>query len=92
MDISFDPAKRAWTLKERGLDFADAWMLFEGPIWTRADLRLDYPEPRFLSTGMLSGRCVIVVWTPRSDGRRIIPMRHTHADEQAAFQRALDGP
>ncbi|MCC6440576.1 MAG: BrnT family toxin, partial [Rhodanobacteraceae bacterium] len=28
MDIEFDPAKRAMTLLERGLDFADAGALF----------------------------------------------------------------
>ena len=92
MDISFDPAKRAWTLAERGLDFADAGLVFEGLVWTREDTRFDYPEHRFTSTGMLGGRCVVVVWTPRDEGRRIISMRHTHAGEEAAFQRAVGRP
>jgi uncharacterized protein len=30
MDISFDPAKRDKTLAERGLDFADAGLVFAG--------------------------------------------------------------
>ena len=30
--ITFDPAKRDWTLHERGLDFADAAEVFTGGI------------------------------------------------------------
>jgi uncharacterized DUF497 family protein len=32
MEISYDPAKRAATLEERGLDFVDAPEVFSGPI------------------------------------------------------------
>jgi uncharacterized DUF497 family protein len=31
MAITFDPAKRAWTLRERGLDFERAAEVFAGP-------------------------------------------------------------
>jgi uncharacterized DUF497 family protein len=30
MDIEFAPEKRNLILRERGLDFADAWKLFDG--------------------------------------------------------------
>ena len=72
MNISFDPAKRQATLEERGLDFADALTLFEGPELTALDDRKDYGEDRFITYGYLHGRAVILVWTPRDDGRRII--------------------
>jgi len=42
VDISFDPAKRAFTLKERGLDLADAGMVFAGRTITVQDTRRDY--------------------------------------------------
>lgn len=42
MEISFDPAKRAATLIERGLDFADAAEVFAGPNVTIEDTRRDY--------------------------------------------------
>jgi hypothetical protein len=29
-DLSYDPAKRDWTLARRGLDFEDAWLVFNG--------------------------------------------------------------
>jgi uncharacterized protein len=44
VDISFDPAKRAKTLVERGIDFADALRVFGGLSVTVQDERLDYGE------------------------------------------------
>jgi uncharacterized protein len=46
MDISFDPAKRDKTLAERGLDFADAGLVFAGVTATVQDMRRDYGEDR----------------------------------------------
>jgi uncharacterized DUF497 family protein len=58
MKITFDPAKRAWTLRERGLDFEDAAELFAGPTFTFEDDRFDYPEVRFFTLG-----CSPVGWS-----------------------------
>lgn len=33
MQVTFDPIKRAKTLVDRGLDFADAIFVFEGSLW-----------------------------------------------------------
>ena len=82
MDISFDPDKRAATLRHRGLDFADSGLVFVGRTTTVQDRRRDYGEDRFLTAGHLGGRCVVLVWTPRDGARRIISMRFTHADEE----------
>lgn len=79
---SWDPVKRAKTLAERGLDFAEAEAVFTGPHFTRADHRKDYGEPRFITAGWIGNRFVVLVWTPRDDGRRIISMRYGHADEE----------
>jgi uncharacterized DUF497 family protein len=51
MNITFDPAKRAKTLEERGLDFADADQVFASVAYTIEDDRLPYPEPRFITFG-----------------------------------------
>ena len=67
MRITSAPAKRTWTLKERGLDFADAAEVFAGPHTVLADERFDYGEPRYVSAGYLRGRMVVIVWTPRDD-------------------------
>lgn len=85
MDIEFDPEKRGLTLQERGLDFADAGELSQGPNATRQDTRNDYGEPRFQTMGLLYGRAVMVVWIPRGEARRIISMRYAHEQEAKAF-------
>jgi hypothetical protein len=81
MEISFDPDKRNKALEERGLDFADAAKIFSGLTATVEDNRKPYPEPRFITAGVLGTRVVVVVWTPTPSGRRIISMRHCREDE-----------
>ena len=85
MDVEFDPRKRVITLRERGLDFAEAGALFAGPTATREGDRKDCGEPRIQTVGVLDGRLVMVVWTPRGDARCIVSMRHVHDDEAKAF-------
>ena len=86
MEISYDPAKRATTLEERGLDFVDAPEVFSGPVFELADDRFDYGEERYITIGMLRGRMVVLAWTPRGAARHIISMRKAHDREQARFQ------
>jgi uncharacterized protein len=61
MKITFDPAKRASTLRDRSLDFADAAEVFAGNALNIPDERRDYGEPRIITVGSLRGRMVIVV-------------------------------
>jgi len=63
--VTFDKAKRERTLRQRGLDFADAAEVFEGLHTVLADDRFDYCEPRYISAGHVRGRMVVIVWTPR---------------------------
>ena len=85
MWITFDSAKRAKTLLERGLDFARAREVFEGVTVTNDDNRLDYGEERRVTMGYLDGRVVVVVWTPRGRARRVISMRKANEREIAKF-------
>lgn len=85
MDISFDPIKRAATLAARGLDFADAGLMFQGRTITVQDHRRDYGEDRFVTAGHVAGRCVVLIWTPRGGSRRIISMRFAYEDEERAW-------
>ena len=89
MKISFDPAKRAETLRRRRIDFLDAASVFAGLTYTILDQRFPYPEDRYVTVGLLSGRMVIVVWTPTEDGRRIISMRKANDREQARYSHRL---
>jgi uncharacterized DUF497 family protein len=81
MKLSYDPAKRAMTLAERGLDFEDAPRLFAGRLKTVVDDRFDYGEVRWLSYGWIDGVAVAIVWTDRGETKRIISMRRMHDEE-----------
>lgn len=85
MEIEFDPAKRAATLAQRGLDFMDARHVFAGAAFEFEDRRFDYPEPRWSTIGMLGERMVVVIWTETPSGRRIISMRKANEREQARY-------
>ena len=85
MRLTYDQAKRLTTLAERGLDFENASMVFVGHHVTVNDDRRDYGELRYITIGYLASRMVIVVWTPRSRGRRIISMRKANAREQKIY-------
>jgi len=87
--ITFDPAKREWTLQERGIDFADAVTVFDGPTITREDDRFDYGEVRYITAGFLGNRMAIIVWTPRDVARHIISMRFCHAREEKRWRKNL---
>jgi uncharacterized DUF497 family protein len=84
--ITYDPPKRDKTLRERGLDFADAVGVFAGPTLTRPDLRKDYGEDRYQTLGYLEDRLVMVVWTPRGEERHVFSMRKCNEREQARFR------
>lgn len=51
MELGYDPAKRAETLAERGLDFANVIHIFAGVHATLDDDRHDYGERRYISAG-----------------------------------------
>src|SRR3954471_20911586 len=94
MRITFDPAKREWTLRERSLDFHDASKVFAGPRFTFEDTRFDYPEPRYITVGLLDGRMLILVWTPKEEiegeeCRHMISMRKANGKEQARYLQQL---
>ena len=89
MRIEYEPAKRDRTLVERGLDFAGAVEVFAQRSVTIADMRFDYPEPRFQTFGWLDGRMVNVVWTPVEGRRRIISMRKANDREKSRYAERL---
>lgn len=90
MPITFDTAKRDKTLAERGIDFVDATIVFDGRHFTLADDRREYGEARFVTVGLLNGRMIVMVWTPRGAARRIISMRKANEREQEHYRHRLD--
>ena len=83
MRVTFDPAKRARTLTERGLDFADAALVFSGVTLEMEDTRKNYGETRVICYGLLEGRIVVVGYTSRGADRHVFSMRKANEREQA---------
>ncbi|MCX7036532.1 MAG: BrnT family toxin [Proteobacteria bacterium] len=91
MELEFDPAKRLRTLLERGLDFSRAVEIFAGLHLTQRDARRDYREARFITVGQLDRRVVVLVWTRRPSGVRVISLRKANGREQALFANRISG-
>ena len=89
MRITFDPAKRAKTLVERGLDFADAAVVFSGPRIEFEDARRDYGEQRMLCFGLLRDSLVLVGYVVRGDTRHVFTMRKCNDREKATYRERL---
>jgi uncharacterized protein len=87
--ITFDPAKRAATLAERGLDFAEAVEVFAGPRIEFEDVRRDYGERRMLCFGLLQGRLVVVGYVVRGAARHVFTMRKCNERERKTFGKQL---
>jgi len=87
--FSWDAAKNARNLKERGFDFEFATLIFEGPTLEREDARRDYGERRVVAIGVAQGIALTVVYTDRTEAgdvlRRIISARVSDRDERKAY-------
>jgi uncharacterized DUF497 family protein len=90
MRVTFDPVKRAKTLTERGLDFADAALVFAGVTLEVEDTRKNYGETRVICYGLLEGRLVVVGYTPRGADRHVFSMRKANEREQARIAPLLE--
>ncbi len=74
---------RLHTLADRGLDFDDAAIVFEGTTVEIEDTRKDYGERRIICYGVLAGRLVVIGYTPRGSSRHIFSMRKANDREKA---------
>jgi uncharacterized DUF497 family protein len=83
MRISFDSKKRDRALKDRGLAFEDAALVFEGTTVEIEDLRKNYGEPRVICYGLLFGRLVVIGYTIRGATRHVFSMRKANDREKA---------
>ena len=88
MQLTFDPAKNAANIAQRGISFT----LLEQMDWDAAqvaqDTRTAYGEPRFQVTGPIAGRLHVAIITPREAGLRVISLRKANAREQKRYEKA----
>jgi len=83
--ITYDPAKRAKTLAERGLDFVEAGEVLATATYQVEDTRRDYAEARMICFGYLRGRLVMIGYVRRGETVHVFSMRKANAREQARF-------
>lgn len=85
MHFIWDNNKRQKNLAKHGLDFADAYKVFDGAIVLFEDNRFDYGEQRLVAVGLLDVAVVVVVHLDNDDTIKIISMRYATKQEQKLY-------
>lgn len=90
MNFEWDEGKNEINIDKHGFDFADAHRIFDLPMAVELDERNDYGEDRWIGTGMLDGRIVVVVYTePSEEITRIISLRKALSYERRNYEQYL---
>jgi len=87
--LSYDPAKRRSNWRRHKIDLPECEAAFDAPMLTREDDRQGYGEQRLISLGLVRGRVVVLVWTDREDGPRLISCRKARPHEQEIYFKAF---
>ncbi len=87
--FELDEDKRQRNLAERGVDFADAAVIFEGNVLEAKDQRIRYGEVRYRALGRVDDDYFVVVYTWRGGNRRIISAWKVGIDGRRRYQAVL---
>lgn len=63
--VAWDEAKNHANILKHGIDFNDAVLMFQRPMLSLRDERLDYDEERWISLGWIRALVGVVVHTER---------------------------
>jgi uncharacterized protein len=85
MEISYDPAKNAKNIAERGLSFDRAAEFAFATAVVRVDDSRDYGETRYSATGYIGPRLYVVVFALTAAGIRVISLRKANEREVRAY-------
>jgi hypothetical protein len=89
MEFDWNPAKRAKTIAERGIDFVDVLTGFADPSKKMArDARKDYGEERFNMLAKVQGRVFHITFTKRGEVTWIISARKANKREQRRYEKS----
>jgi uncharacterized protein len=90
MDFEWDERKNEINIDKHGFDFVDAYRVFDLPMVVELDERYDYGEDRWIGTGILDGRIVVIVYAePDEETIRIISLRKALSDEKKRYEQYL---
>ncbi|MGA9507389.1 MAG: BrnT family toxin [Candidatus Sulfotelmatobacter sp.] len=91
MQYTWDEKKNRRNLALRGISFADAAQIFDGPTIERIDDRFDYGEKRIYAIGFVNGREITVIYADRENNeRRIISAWRSEPHERRHYWRNLE--
>ena len=83
MTAKFDPKKNAENLKKHGVSLSDGDGVLNDPMAVTIEDRSAEGEQRLVTIGTnIFGSVMVVVWTPRGDGARIISVRKAEPGER----------
>jgi len=82
----WDEAKRKSNLKKHGLDFEDAYLVYENPEKCTYDASRE-GEYRLMDIALavIKGRLLTLVYTERGDEIRVISYRHASREERKQY-------
>jgi uncharacterized protein len=90
MNFEWDELKNEINIDKHGFDFADAYRVFDLPMVVDLDERSDYGEDRWIGTGLLDERVVVVIFTePDQTTTRIISLRKALSHERKRYEQYL---
>ncbi len=92
MRITFDPAKNARNIAERGLPFERVADLEWETTVIAVDVRKDYGEERLQVFGRLAQRLHVAVITRRGDATHVISLRKANSKEVKRYEQAKGRP
>jgi uncharacterized protein len=86
MGSKFDPDKDAVNIVKHGLSLVEGEVLND-PLGLTVEDDSSAGEPRWITVGMnAGGEILVVVWTERDDGERLISVRRATAKERKDYE------
>ena len=87
MLFEWDETKRQANLAKHLIDFADAVLIFQRPVFEKLQRR--HGEDRVLAFGVLEDQEIVVVYVVRGKYRRIISARRANRNERQGYANQL---
>lgn len=90
--FTWDEEKRQQNIRKHHIDFREILEIFQGPLITKVDNRIDYGEERTIALGSLNGFIVLViVYVDNDETIRIISARKATKNEQKIYYKKILG-
>lgn len=91
MEFEWDEDKRQAGIRKHGVDMLYAALIFEGPVLTVVDDRMDYGEVWEISLGLVEDEVFLVVHTQRGEVTRIISGWKGGRNDRRRYEAGLAG-